>query len=294
MNGTTIQQVVEQSAPKENTLPPYPSWGSAASARQPNTAPSDVRADPLRPTVEPPAPTDIERTIRDGASTANAAGIATSVTETLIQMLLIGLLALGAAGLLYRLVTAAARRRQIIVDHPKFDLVHHQNPHNDHDSQQRGLVNRREGFIKDLHRSPLSVANDRDNQKQNADDELLNNGRRTNGASQFTNEANEHNDTMVQLGRELVRSQRQVGDDEQQYKSIEERDQLVDDLHRSPISGASDYELYAPHPANDLCANSVRGTGGASQVPNEVREREERFAQLKRDLDWLLQLPKRA
>jgi hypothetical protein len=128
-----------------------------------------------------------------------------------------------------------------------------------------------------------------------ADDAGPNNARRTRGAPQTTDEVSEHDDTLAQLQRDLDRLlQLKSRDDENQHRSIDERDQFVEDLHRSPISSANDYEVYPPPPANDEWPNGVRGTGGASQITNEVGEHEERLAQLKRDLDLLLQLPKRA
>jgi hypothetical protein len=235
------------------------------------------------------------------------------------------LLALGVAGLLYRVVTAVARRRQIIVDHPKSDLVDHQNPHNWRDNQQQhGSIDRREQSIQDLRSSPLSVANDRDAQQQHrpverdqlddsrrspilgenyvpvtnnygahhpygADDEWPNNTRHTNRAPQFTKEANEHDDTLAQLRRDLDRLlQPKSPDDQQQHGSIDEQE-----LPRS-ISDANDYEAGRPHPANDELPINARRTGGASLITEEVSEREDRLAQLRRDLDWLLQTPKRA
>ena len=308
-------------APVAATVPPYPSAGATASARQPNTAPSDARSDLLRPTVEARAPNDTERATGGAASTANPAGMATSVTGTLIQMSLIVLLGLSVAGLLYRVVTAVARRRQIIIDHPN-DRVGHHNPHDN--LQQHGSVDQGDQFIKDLHRSPLSVANDRDDQQQHepverdqlddsrrspilgenyasgtnnygahhpygADDEWLNNTRHTNRAPQFTKEANEHDDTLAQLRRDLDRLlQPKSPDDRQQHGSIDEQE-----LPRS-ISDANDYEAGRPHPANDELPINARRTGGASLITEEVSEREDRLAQLRRDLDWLLQTPKSA
>ena len=308
-------------APVTATMPPYPSGGATASPRQPDIAPSDARADLLRPTLETRAPNDTEHTTGGGASTANAAGMATSVTGTLIQMSLIALLGLGVAGLLYRVVSAMARRRQIIIDHPN-DRVDHQNPHDN--LQQHGLVDQRDQFINDLHGPPSSIANDRDDQQDHRlveldqlddsrrspvlgenyvsgtnnygahqPDQWPNNARHKNRASQFTREANEHDDTLVQLRRDLDRLlQPRAPGDQQQYRSIDERDRLIDNLHQSPISGVNDYEFGRPHPANDELP-ALR-TGGASQTTEEVSEREERLAQLKRDLDLLLQTPKRA
>jgi hypothetical protein len=294
-------------APVAASVPPYPSAGATASAPQPNT-----RADLLPPTVDSRVPDDTARTTGGGASTANAAGMATSVTGALIQMSLIVLLALGVAGLLYRVVTAVARRRQIIVDHPKSDLVDHQNPHNWRDNQQQHeSIDRREQSMQDLRSSPLSVANDRDAQQQHRpverdqlDDsrrspilgenyvsgEWPNNTCHTKRASQFT-ESNEHDDTLAQLRRDLDQLlQPKPPDDQQQYRSIDERDHFIDNLHRSPISGANDYEA-GPNPANDELPINARR---ASQITSEVSEREDRLAQLRRDLDSLLQTPKRA
>jgi hypothetical protein len=152
-----------------------------------------------------------ESTARDGASTTNAAGMATSLTGTLAGMFLIVALGLGVAGLLYRVVTAVARRRQIIVHHPESNWIGDENPHH-----------------------------------------------------------------------------------WQRHQSVDERNQFIDDSHRSPVSGANDYDVRPLHPANDEWSNNARPTGGASQITNEVSEHEERLAQLRRDLDRLLQLPKRA
>ena len=128
-----------------------------------------------------------------------------------------------------------------------------------------------------------------------ADDEWPNNTRHTDRASQITDEVNEHDDTLAQLRRDLDRLlQPKSPDDQQQHGSIDERDQFIDNLHRSPISGANDYEAGRPHPANDEWPINARRTGGASQITDEVSEREDRLAQLRRDLDWLLQTPKSA
>ena len=184
---------------------------------------------------------------RSGASTANAAGMATSLTA--VQMFLMGALGLGVASLLYRVVTAAARRRPIRIDHLESDWIGDQNPQDwQGDQQQHRSVDERNQFTDDLQRSQISGANDRD--------------------------------------------------DQQQHRSVDDRDPFIDDLGRSPLSGVNDYvsgrDNYGarhPYPTDDERPNNVRRTGGASQ---KVSEREDNLAQLRRDLDWLLQSPKGA
>jgi hypothetical protein len=248
MRAATNHEGVEQSTPKGSTQPsspaehaphqvagpvpaaagmsPYPNAGATAGARESNVVLSVDRPHSARPTLEGRALNNAESTTRGRASTTNAAGMASSVTWTILPMLLIVALGLGVAGLLHRVVTAIARRRQIISDHPESNWIGDENPHHWHDDQQR-------------HRSVTR-------------------------------------------------------DDEQQHRSIDERDPCIGDLHRSPAAGANDCNARPLHPANDESSNNARRTGGASHITDEVSEREERLAQLKRDLDWLLQLPKRA
>jgi hypothetical protein len=256
MSSATTEDLVAQSAPAGNTSPssrerPAPQTGVQAAGQAPaagsldsptvaranaaevNIAASDARAAPLRPTLDARTRDDAESPARGGASTASTTGMAISPTGTLVQMFLILAVGLGVASLLYRVVTAAARRRQTIIDHPESDWVDDHNPHN-----WQQVVDKRDQSTDDLHRSPISGANDRDEQQQHRSDD---------------------------------------------------RDQFINDLHRSPISGANDYDARRPHPTDDDWPNNARRAGGASQITDDVSRREDTLAQLRRDLDRLLQ-----
>jgi hypothetical protein len=140
-------------------MSPYAIAGATAGAQDFNVVTSFARPHSAQPTG--PALNNAEGTIRGGASTTNAAGIATSVTWTLVPMLLIVALGLGLAGLLHRVVPAIARRRQIISDHLESNWIGSENPHHWHDDQGRQRsADERGQFIGDLPRSPLSNAND--------------------------------------------------------------------------------------------------------------------------------------
>jgi len=256
---------VEQSAPKESAQPsspaehaphqlaasvpaaagmsPYAITAATAGARELNEVSSVARSHSARPPG--PALNNAEGTTRGGASSTNAAGITTSVTWTLVSMLLIVALGLGVAGFLHRVVTAIARRRQIIREHPESTWIGSENPHHWHDNQERHRsADERGQVIGDSPRSPLSNAND--------------------------------------------------SNDQQQQKLVDECNQFIGDLRRSSAADANDCIARPLHAANDESSDNARRTGGASQITDEVRKREERLAQLKRDLDCLLQLPKRA
>ena len=132
MGSATTADLVDQSAPAENTSPssrerPSPQTAQAtspataagspdlpavatASVAEPNAAASDARADSLRPTLDARTRDDAEGPARGGPSTASTTGTAISLTGTLGQMFLIVAAGLGVASLLYRVVTAAARR----------------------------------------------------------------------------------------------------------------------------------------------------------------------------------------
>jgi hypothetical protein len=275
MSSTTTEDRVAQSAPAGNTSPssrerpaaqtgaqaaaPAPDAGSTdavakANAAERNVAASDARADTLRPTVDARAREDAGGPARGGASTANAAGMAISLTGTLVQMFLIVAVGLGVASLLYRVVTAAARRRKISSDHNddlEADWIGNQNSNNWPDNQQQYSVD------EDLHRPPISGANE-DQQHHRSVDER----------DQFTDD----------LHRSIIAAPTDR-DDQQHQNSVNDRDPFIDDLRRTR----------RPHPTDDEWPNWVRGTGGASQIPDDVSARENTLGQLRCDLDRLLQ-----
>jgi hypothetical protein len=82
------------------------------------------------------------------------------------------------------------------------------------------------------------------------------------------------------------------GDKWQNRRSLNERDTLIDDLHRSLMLGTSDYSAGRAFQVDGERPNSARRTGGSFQVAGEVSEREDKLEQWRRDLDWLLQSSK--
>jgi hypothetical protein len=173
MGSATTADLVDQSAPAENTSPssrerPSPQTAQAtspataagspdlpavatASVAEPNAAASDARADSLRPTLDARTRDDAEGPARGGPSTASTTGTAISLTGTLVQMFLIVAAGLGVASLLYRVVTAAARRRQNSIDHLEADGIGDQNARDN--QQQYRSVDERDQFVDDLHSS---------------------------------------------------------------------------------------------------------------------------------------------
>jgi hypothetical protein len=152
-----------------------------------------------------------------------------------------------------------------------------------------------------LHRSLISGANDYDAHRPHlTDDDWPNNTRRAGGACHITDDVSKREDTLAQLRRDLDRLlQANSREDQQQHGSSAEPEQFIDDLHRAPISGANDNgsgedDHEGRGPADDAWPNYTRHTGGASQITDEVSERDNRLSRLRRDLDSLLQPSKSA
>ena len=81
-------------------------------------------------------------------------------------------------------------------------------------------------------------------------------------------------------------------EDQQQYGSVKEGDELIDDLHSSQMAATSDYCSDGPLPANDGWSHSGHRKDDAAQMGEQIREREEVLETLRRDLDRLLRSPK--
>ena len=313
MSSATTANLVAQSAPSGNTSPsarerpaaqtgaqtaaPAPAVGSSdspavvrANAAERNVAASPARADSLRPTVDARARDHAESPARGGVSSANATGMAISLTGTLFQMFLVVAVGLGVASLLYRVVTAAARRRKIgsdHTDHLEADWIRNQNPQQQYsvdedlqrptisgandseDQQQHRSVDERDQFTDDWHRSTIAAANDREDQQQH---------RSVDDRDQFIEELHS-SQTSGANDR----------DDQQKDRSFDDRDQFIDDLHRSLISGANNFDARRPQPTDNDWPNGARRTGGTFQITEDVSKREDTLAQLRRDLDRLLQ-----
>ena len=65
-------------------------------------------------------------------------------------------------------------------------------------------------------------------------------------------------------------------------------------LYRANDNGSGEDDHEGRGPADDAWPNNARRTGGASQITDEVSERDNRLSQLRRDLDSLLQSSKSA
>ena len=97
---------------------------------EPTAPPSDTRTESIRPTIDPLAPDNAERTARVGASTTNTAGATTSASTMPVAMLAIVALGLVVAGILLRVVMKIsvmkifpARRQPITTDDHDFDRI---------------------------------------------------------------------------------------------------------------------------------------------------------------------------
>ena len=171
------------------------------------------------------------------------------------------------ASLLYRVVTATARRQQNSIDHLEADGTGDQNARDN--QQQYRSVDERDQFVDDLHSSNIAAANDRDNQQHHRSV-----------------------DDRDRLIEDLHRSQISGAndrDDPQHHRSVDDRNPFIDDLHRSLISGANDYDARRPHPTDDDWPNNTRRADGACHITDDASKREDTLAQLRRDLDRLLQ-----
>jgi hypothetical protein len=83
-------------------------------------------------------------------------------------------------------------------------------------------------------------------------------------------------------------------DSRQQPRPPDKPYELIDDLHRSLMSGASDDRARQSFQADGELPNNARRTSGSVLIADKVRERESMLEQLRRDLDRLLQVPKGA
>jgi hypothetical protein len=71
--------------------------------------------------------------------------------------------------------------------------------------------------------------------------------------------------------------------------SVNEADEIIDDLHSSQMAATSDY---CSLPANDGWSRGGHRKDDAAQMSEQIREREEVLETLRRDLDRLLRSPK--
>lgn len=90
------------------------------------------------------------------------------------------------------------------------------------------------------------------------------------------------------------RHEHELRADRQPHGSVNAREQFIDDLHLSLVPAASDYPARRPLRTDEARQNNASREDNAFQMTDEVREHENRLAQLIRDLDQLLQSRKEA
>ncbi len=226
-----VRQPTEQPTEKESAaapipepLTPQPSASSQTIAQEPATRPSAAVVWPDPPTVatvkvgkpdrvsddaSPHAvpPTAVVRPARNpegiaqiSARTTESAKTTNASTGTLAEILLIVMLALTAAGLLYRLVAkiTAARDRRIVMAHSGLDWV--RDDRQEHQFRPRGFINGREKFVDDLRLSLVPTADDYGARRPIAP---RSNGLREGRASQIADEFSGRENRWAQLLRDL-------------------------------------------------------------------------------------------
>jgi hypothetical protein len=258
---------------------------------EPTAPSSDTQRESTRPTTDASVSDDAKSTAQGGASANNAVGTSTSGSMMPVAMFPIAALGLVVAGFLLRIVMkiSARRRRRIVIDHPDSDLIDDRQKHEPRDDQSPHPRDRR---TDDLQRLTTPTATDpRSSRSSRIDDERLDNARGRDPISPVQNKiTRERSRIGVDSGEsEWIDDRRQREGRNDQREPVAARDELIDDLQSSLIQAASDYQPRPPLDAADEWTNSERGKDGATQISDEIKEREEALERLRRDLDRLLQ-----
>jgi hypothetical protein len=262
---------------------PAPAWPDdppiATFKAQERTAPSsDSPTEFIQPTADTTADTpvsdDAKNTARGGVSPTNTAGTTTFASTMRVEMFAITALGLVVAGILLRVVMKisvmkvfGARRRGTTIDHHDFDRIDDLAHELDEDEH----LHQRDALSEYLQRSKIPAAID-------------------SKPRQPSRLGNDRPDITRESGSIDAR-QHEGHNDQLQHGSVSEADELIRHLQSSLTAAASDYR---PHPALDAAdesSESGRGKNGASQISDEIREREEVLERLRQDLDRLLQSP---
>ena len=115
------------------------------------------------------------------------------------------------------------------------------------------------------------------------------------GRTQWSGDPQPHDAVSVDPGESNpIKKQAQPSwhEDQQQYGSVKEADELIDDLPSSQLAATSDDCPDGPLPANDGWSHSGHRKDDAAQMSEQISEREELLETLRRDLDRLLRSPK--
>ncbi len=258
---------------------------------EPTAPSSDTQTESTRPTTDAPVSDDAKSTAQDGVSAKNATGTSTSGSMMPVEIFPIAALGLVVSGFLLRIVMkiSARRRRRIVIDHPDSDLIDDRPEHEPCDDQSPHQRDRRTG---DLQRLSTPTATDpRSSRSSRIDDERLDHALGRDPISPVQNKITREHSRIGVDSRESdwVDDRRQREGRNDQRQPVAAREELIDDLQSSLIQVASDYQPRPPLDAADEWTNSGRGKDGATQISDEIKEREEALEQLRRDLDRLLQ-----
>ena len=321
-----IQAPVPQASPSSQTSDqeattrslPTPAWPDTPVAtfktEEPTTPPSDTRTESIRPTIDALAPDNEEGTARVGAS--STAGTSTSASTMPIAILAIVALGLVVAGILIRAVMKIsvmkmfpARRQPITTDEHDFDriddLAHelHEDQVVD-DALSEYLKRPKISAASDSKRQPSHIGTDRADITRAGhsafhitDKISMRKHRRIDvhpGQSESSDAQPQHESVSIDPEPDSIydRHQDQARNDQLQHGSVSQPDVLIHDLQSSLTAAASDYRPRPALDAADESSNSGRGKDGASQISEEIKEREEVLERLRHDLDRLLQSPK--
>jgi hypothetical protein len=289
---------------------------------EPTAPPSDTRTESIRPTIDPLAPDNAERTARVGASTTNTAGATTSASTMPVAMLAIVALGLVVAGILLRVVMKIsvmkifpARRQPITTDDHDFDRIDDL-AHEWHEDQvvdgalSEYLKRPKISAASDSKRRPSQIGTERRPSQIGTDRADIT--RAGDSAFHITDKMSMRKHRRIDVNPRQSESsdaqpQHESGSiDPPEPDSIDDRrqdegrrqhgseaDELLHDLQSSLIAAASEYRAPPSQlQADDGWSNDGRGKHGPSPIGDEIREREEVLERLRRDLDRLLQSPK--
>jgi hypothetical protein len=309
-------QASDQGAPTRSV--PTAAWPDPPvvtfKTEEPTTPPSDTRTESIRPTIDPLAPDNAERSARVGAS--NTAGTATSASTMPVAMLAIVALGLVVAGILLRVVMKIsvmkifpARRQPITTDEHDFDRIDDL-AHEWHEDQ---VVD--DALSEYLKRPKIPAASDSkrrrpsqigidhaditgDSAFQITDKISMRKQRRIDvnpRRSESSDAQPQHESVSIDPEPDSIddRHRDEARNDQRQHRSVSETDELLHDLQSSLIAAASEYRTpSSPLQADDGWSNDGRGKDGPSPIGDGIREREDVLERLRRDLDRLLQSPK--
>ena len=296
----------EEIATASAATPVWPDPPSAALAPQePTAVPTETKSAQTKADAEATSESAGSAS-QDDPSMTNA-GIMASLTSDPIAIFPVAALGLVVVGFFVRVVMkiSLAPRQRIAVDRHHSNWTDERPEHELRDDQfvQQQLE------ITDYLQSPLvpTQTNSRPLRSRRIDGQCLDSARARDPAistrnwiknrSQYgwSSDQQPHDAVSVDPGEtNPVQKQAQPNwhEDQQQYGSVKEGDELMDDLPSSQMAATSDDCPDGLLPANDGWSHSGHRKDDAAQMSEQIREREEVLETLRRDLDRLLRSPK--